>query len=71
MPEGEVDEDGPSEVEADARPEGLLGRGWEELGLLTRGLWRTTEVVGEEVLGSPADLQLLSGGVPFRRWMRC
>jgi hypothetical protein len=28
-------------------------------------------VVGEEALGGLADLKLLPGGVPSRRWMRC
>jgi hypothetical protein len=69
--EVEVDKGGAGEVEADVRPEVLLGRGWEELGLLGGGLRRAAEVAGEEALGGLADLQLLPDRVASRSWMRC
>jgi hypothetical protein len=69
--EVEVDKGGAGEVEANARPEGLLRRGWEELGLLTRGIRRAAEVVGEEVLGGLADLKLLLRGVVLWEVMPC
>ena len=58
-----TDQGGAGEVEADARPEVLLGRGEKELGLLTSGLGRAAEVVVEEALGGLADLKLLLRGV--------